>query len=458
MLHLTHVRCLVALIASSTASSLVRGAYATWVERTGGPGPRVHHAVAYDGTWERMVLFGGKKQSGEVVGDTWLWEGQLAGSTYSGTWDEHEVTPPFTAPSKRYGHAMAFSGRVGVVLFGGRDDVDPNRPLPNDVREWQTSRWEVFAEPVNDPQPREALPPRWPGDTGQWTFNAASQFMPAMAFDRAGHLGISWLDRQDDVYDGNGSPPDHIMNQSYRCYFAWSIDGGESWHGNGSERTHDVPGVSVDPRAYTPHEGSEVPWVPGGPWYNTLVSLGGYREMGAWGRKFLPVWVDLEEWPKVAPPSEVHHRDFAIIPDPPEPQQIGDIHGALVEVTAPIPPDFAPDCDVDLADFLIFQQCFAGSGNPPAPTCPPGVNADLDGEGDVDMADFILFQTAFTGALDPCDDDACVTGGSEEGGEGAMGFGPEPEGGAPGTGPEPIPDELYRRLYEYCRRSGIPFS
>ena len=66
---------------------------------------------------------------------------------------------------------------------------------------------------------------------------------------------------------------------------------------------------------------------------------------------------------------------------------------------AALPGDFDGDGDVDLSDFTQFQLCFGGSNNPPAPTCPPGVNADLDGDGDVDLADFLIFQQNFTGSL-----------------------------------------------------------
>lgn len=60
--------------------------------------------------------------------------------------------------------------------------------------------------------------------------------------------------------------------------------------------------------------------------------------------------------------------------------------------------DFDGDGDVDLADFATFTQCFGGSFNPPAATCPAGVDADLDNDGDVDLADFALFTQQFTGA------------------------------------------------------------
>jgi len=60
--------------------------------------------------------------------------------------------------------------------------------------------------------------------------------------------------------------------------------------------------------------------------------------------------------------------------------------------------DLDGDGDVDLSDFVSFQLCYGGSNNPPAATCPAGVDADLDGDGDVDLADFLIFQQNFTGS------------------------------------------------------------
>ena len=37
--------------------------------------------------------------------------------------------------------------------------------------------------------------------------------------------------------------------------------------------------------------------------------------------------------------------------------------------------------------------------NPPAPTCPPGVDADLGDDGEVDLGEFLSFQQNFTGSL-----------------------------------------------------------
>ncbi len=65
---------------------------------------------------------------------------------------------------------------------------------------------------------------------------------------------------------------------------------------------------------------------------------------------------------------------------------------------APLPGDFDGDQDVDLADYVVFADCLAGPGVPPAPT-QPGVTPaaclahfDFDHDSDVDVRDFGPFQ------------------------------------------------------------------
>jgi hypothetical protein len=85
---------------------------ATWVDRTPAtsPPPRSYHALAYDSSRERLVLFGGvRSYVPDSLADTWEWNGSA--------WVE---TTPATSPAARYAPAMAYDGARGrMLLFGG---------------------------------------------------------------------------------------------------------------------------------------------------------------------------------------------------------------------------------------------------------------------------------------------------------------------------------------------------
>jgi hypothetical protein len=67
--------------------------------------------MAYDAGDRQVVLFGGMDNTGNIVGDTWLWDGT--------NWTE---PLPATYPSARDSHAMAYDAAHGqAVLFGGFD-------------------------------------------------------------------------------------------------------------------------------------------------------------------------------------------------------------------------------------------------------------------------------------------------------------------------------------------------
>ncbi|MBI5527158.1 MAG: hypothetical protein HY897_12555 [Deltaproteobacteria bacterium] len=91
------------------------GAAGTWTDVTptgAKPSARYNHSMVYDSARGRVLLFGGF--DGARKQDAWEWEGT------AGTWTER--TPAGTKPSARFGHAMAFDSTRGrVVLFGGDD-------------------------------------------------------------------------------------------------------------------------------------------------------------------------------------------------------------------------------------------------------------------------------------------------------------------------------------------------
>jgi hypothetical protein len=113
-----------------------------WVEMTPvtSPSSRENHAVAYDGSRGRVVLFGGSGDSGDLA-DTWEWDGT--------SWTEKVTAadPPFRARP-----AMAYdSARGRVVLFGGSGDSGDLA----DTWEWDGSTW-VQKMPVTSPPARSS--------------------------------------------------------------------------------------------------------------------------------------------------------------------------------------------------------------------------------------------------------------------------------------------------------------
>jgi len=129
-----------------------------WTQQEDTGPNRCAHAMAYDDTRRRLVLFGGGDAQKQEYGDTWEWDGTtwtqrsdfgptastgaslvftggecvLFGGTHGNalqkqtwTWDgTHWTARQDMGPSARSGHAAAFdSVRQRVVLFGGQDQT-----------------------------------------------------------------------------------------------------------------------------------------------------------------------------------------------------------------------------------------------------------------------------------------------------------------------------------------------
>jgi hypothetical protein len=105
------------------------------------PDPRWGHKMVYDEKNGVIVLIGGCDGS-NYFSDTWLWEGNTA------TWSKIATE---NMPSARCSHAMTYD-RVSkkVLLFGGK--TQSGDPL-NDLWEWDGSDWKLLMEHA-PPKPR----------------------------------------------------------------------------------------------------------------------------------------------------------------------------------------------------------------------------------------------------------------------------------------------------------------
>jgi len=223
------------------------------------------------------------------------------------------------------------SGNVYVAWV--EEDTDPNTPNF------------VYVSVSEDEGHTWGLPVRvnWdaPGSSLQW--------MPSIAVDVKGRVGVMW-------HDTRAWQPPEFFRSPYDVYFAYSLDGGQTWSTN-----HRVTEQDSDPRS------------PGNP----DIRIGEYNAMAASGESFYLIWQDLRRWN----PNEA------------EASQAGDIFATRIDVTAGA--DVDGDGDVDLAgDYPVFQSCFSGPNNRFRAGCG---NADFDADGDVDLSDFLLFEKLLSG-------------------------------------------------------------
>jgi hypothetical protein len=109
------------------------------------PGARRGAAMAYDVESARLLLFGGQRDDGTVLADTWSWDGL--------GW--HAEAPPQSPPA-RTGHVLTLDTQTGkLLLFGGRDE----RQLLGDTWQYQRvmgqARWQLLASAGEGPTPRQ---------------------------------------------------------------------------------------------------------------------------------------------------------------------------------------------------------------------------------------------------------------------------------------------------------------
>jgi hypothetical protein len=96
------------------------------------PGPRHHHAIAFDAGRGRLVLYGGIDASGTWHVDVWEWDRER--------W--HRIATP-SGPGERAHHAMAYdSGRRRIVLRGG---TRSDKAHPPETWEWDGTAWQEAA-------------------------------------------------------------------------------------------------------------------------------------------------------------------------------------------------------------------------------------------------------------------------------------------------------------------------
>jgi hypothetical protein len=115
-----------------------------WSFRTNeGPPARWIQRMAYDSARGVTVMFGGAgPNETDIRGDTWEWDGN--------SWTERH---PTHSPPARYGQAMAFNAELGVTqLFGGQTEFALGVGVLGDTWQWDGNDWTQL--PIAGPSPR----------------------------------------------------------------------------------------------------------------------------------------------------------------------------------------------------------------------------------------------------------------------------------------------------------------
>ena len=106
------------------------------------PRQRSNHAMAYDSKRHVVVLFGGWTNKGELLGDTWEYDGT--------TWQK--IATP-TSPPARADLSLAYDAERGItMLFGG---ITSDSSYTSDVWFYDGQTWQQ-TEPSHQPPPRHS--------------------------------------------------------------------------------------------------------------------------------------------------------------------------------------------------------------------------------------------------------------------------------------------------------------
>lgn len=91
------------------------------------PGPRWGHVFVYDPARRTTLLFGGARERGSYLRDTWTWDGQ--------SWHEHRVPGP---EARGFAAAAFHTARGTIIMHGGRGQ---DGITYSDTWEWDGSEW-----------------------------------------------------------------------------------------------------------------------------------------------------------------------------------------------------------------------------------------------------------------------------------------------------------------------------
>jgi hypothetical protein len=145
---------------------------------TGSPPPRSDASMAFDHATNQLILFGGFDSLGNVLNDTWNWDGT--------TWTQ---LFPSNSPSERSDSSMAFDPATNqLILFGG---TDSSGKVLDDTWNWNGTTWTQLFPLTSPPAREEATMAFDPGTNQLILFGGVSSEFEGLT-DTWGWDGNTW--------------------------------------------------------------------------------------------------------------------------------------------------------------------------------------------------------------------------------------------------------------------------
>ncbi len=334
-----------------------------------GPPNRGSHFLAYDPARDRLVVFGGNDNTGNL-GDTWEWDGS--------SW----TLASTTGPSPRWSGAMVYSpAHGGIVLYGGT----PGSPTYADTWVWNGTVWTEIAG-ANQPGPRVGHVMTYHAARGSVVLFGGPFVNTAWEL-----VGTAW------VSIPHVSTPPSGRWLSMMCYdpnaqqallFGGSASGSPGWQndlwGFGSPVR-----VVHNPKDARADLGETVKF--------TVTADGQSGLTYRWRKN----GVDLSNGSGV---SGATTRTLTLTPNDLDDYtgyscavtgSCGTIVSAEAQLRSNCAADFNLDGEADILDLLDFLDSFGQCEGQPAPCAPLGIEADLNGDTIIDIVDFLDFLDAF---------------------------------------------------------------
>ena len=194
------------------------------------PPARQMASLAFDPQIHQLILFGGQGIGGQILGDTWAWNGA--------SWYQQTTAAGVTTPPPREAASLAYDGSGQLVMFGGTGQVGLNGSGPGSLPTIPTDLPSTTSTVPPTTTSMPAAPTVTLGDTWLWngtdwteatTAGPEARSGAAMAYDSADHDTV--------LFGGEITPADSSAPKVVGDTWTWN---GSAWKQATSQSSPDA--------------------------------------------------------------------------------------------------------------------------------------------------------------------------------------------------------------------------